>query len=506
MAKLYRNIFLTFSSLCIMVLIIHPTAGDTVKVHNVLTFGAKSDGLTDSTKQFFSAWSAACNEKSPVMIVVPKGRYLLHPITFHGGDCNNTYRITFYVSGTLVAPLNFRVLGKAPAWLDFRWASNTLSFTNSENIVLKGVTSLNSQLYHIVINGCKNVHIEGVKIRAPGNSPNTDGIHIQFSSPVTILNTAIKTGDDCISIGPGTKNLLIDHVACGPGHGISIGSLARDDDEEGVENVTVKTAVFAYSTNGLRIKSWAQPGNGFVRGIVFQDVLMRNVANPIIIDQNYCPYHKNCPDQESGVKVSDVKYRGIRGTSTTQVAIKLDCSASDPCTGITLENVNLTYHNQPAEAFCNNAVGKALGLNDQAQQLHSLISAKSDVTAPTSSHNSMWCHKPWSQATAFLKAWNAACATVGPPVIELVVFPLSVLSLMQKDQPGGPAKPMEGITLLNAYAGRAVDLSEDSRSAFPKCNNNAHVQNPMIMDRHYCPQQVSGIKISNVTYDGVQGT
>ena len=62
------------------------------------------------------------------------------------------------------------------------------------------------------------------------------------------------------------------------------------------------------------------------------------------------------------MKVSDVKYRGIRGTSTTQVAVKFDCSASDPCTGITLENVNLTYYNQAAEAFCSNAVGKALGL------------------------------------------------------------------------------------------------------------------------------------------------
>ena len=63
--------------------------------------------------------------------------------------------------------------------------------------------------------------------------------------------------------------------------------------------MTVKTAVFTHSTNGLRIKSWARPSNGFVRGIVFQDVLMRNVANPIIIDQNYCPHQKNCPDQVS---------------------------------------------------------------------------------------------------------------------------------------------------------------------------------------------------------------
>ena len=84
----------------------------------------------------------------------------------------------------------------------------------------KGISSLNSQLYHIVINNCKNVQVQAVKIRATGNSPNTDGIHVQFSSDVTILNTNIKTGDDCVSIGPGTKNLWIERIACGPSHGI----------------------------------------------------------------------------------------------------------------------------------------------------------------------------------------------------------------------------------------------------------------------------------------------
>jgi len=120
-------------------LIIQPAAGDNVKVYNVVTFGAKPDGLTDSTTQFFSAWSAACNEKSPVMIVVPKGRYLLQPITFHGGDCSNSKRITFYVSGTLVAPLDFHVLGKTTTWLDFQWASN-VSFIGGGTLDAKGST------------------------------------------------------------------------------------------------------------------------------------------------------------------------------------------------------------------------------------------------------------------------------------------------------------------------------------------------------------------------------
>lgn len=86
--------------------------------------------------------------------------------------------------------------------------------------MVSGLTSLNSQMFHIVINGCQNVKAQGLKISAAGNSPNTDGIHVALSSTVTILNSIIGTGDDCISIGPGTSNLWIENVACGPGHGI----------------------------------------------------------------------------------------------------------------------------------------------------------------------------------------------------------------------------------------------------------------------------------------------
>ncbi|KAL6272514.1 hypothetical protein ACE6H2_023206 [Prunus campanulata] len=62
-------------------------------------------------------------------------------------------------------------------------------------------------------------------------------------------------------------------------------SLAEDLEEEGVQNVTVKNAIFKGTQNGLRIKSWARPSNGFVQGVQFLDVVMFNVQNPIVMDQ-----------------------------------------------------------------------------------------------------------------------------------------------------------------------------------------------------------------------------
>lgn len=356
--------------------------------YNVVNLGAKGDGKTDSTKAFLHAWTAACASASPATIYVPPGRYFLRNAVFSG--CKN-HAITFRIDATLVAPADYRVIGNAGNWLAFEdvtgvsilggildgqgtglWAcknsgkscpsgATTLGFTNSNNILISGLTSLNSQMFHIVINGCQNVKLQGVRVSASGNSPNTDGIHVQLSSGVTILDTKIKTGDDCVSIGPGASNLWIENVACGPGHGISVGSLGKELKEAGVQNVTVKTVTFTGSQNGVRIKSWARASSGFARGILFQHILMVDVQNPILIDQNYCPDNKNCPGQVSGVKVSDVTYQDIHGTSATEVAVKFDCSSKNPCSGINLKDVKLTYKNKAAEASCANADGKASG-------------------------------------------------------------------------------------------------------------------------------------------------
>ena len=86
--------------------------------------------------------------------------------------------------------------------------------------MVSGLTSINSQMFHIVVNACNNVNMQGVRVIAARNSINTNGIHVQLSSNVTILNSNMQTGDDCISVGPGTINMWIENVACGPGHGI----------------------------------------------------------------------------------------------------------------------------------------------------------------------------------------------------------------------------------------------------------------------------------------------
>lgn len=130
-----------------------------------------------------------------------------------------------------------------------------------------------------------------------------------------------------------------------------------------VRNITVKAVTLSGTTNGLRIKSWAKPNSGLVDGVSFSDVVMRNVRNPIIVDQNYCPGNVTCPTEGSGIKITNVSYTDVEGTSATPVAVRFDCSPSRPCTGITMRNVRLSdgMQQRPAESLCRNAHGIAYG-------------------------------------------------------------------------------------------------------------------------------------------------
>ncbi|XP_020206214.1 polygalacturonase [Cajanus cajan] len=355
---------------------------------NVVNFGAKPDGNFDSTTPFLRAWSSACTSVEQSKIYVPKGSFLLKQVTF-GGPCKNN--IIFQIDGTIVAPSNYLSLGNSGYWILFSnldggisinggildgkgdgyWGcksggsscpngARSISFSWCNNVRVSGLTSLNSQAMHMSLNYCKDVLIQNVNIKAPSTSPNTDGINMQFSTRVNVSHSTIMTGDDCISISQGNTNVWIEHVACGPGHGISIGSLGNFVNEAGVQNVTVIHSVFSETQNGVRIKSWSKSSNGYVRDIVFKNLTMQNAYNPIIIDQTYCP-SGSCPHEGSSVKISRVSYEQIKGTSACPVAINFDCSQSKPCEGIKLQDINLNYYNRSAMSSCTNVGGFNIG-------------------------------------------------------------------------------------------------------------------------------------------------
>jgi len=141
------------------------------------------------------------------------------------------------------------------------------------------------------------VIVSNITISSPGNSPNTDGVHLQNSHDVEIHHSTIGCGDDCVSMRTGCSNIRVHDINCGPGHGISIGALGKDKTKACVSNVTVYDIAIQDALNGVRIKTW-QGGSGSLRDVYFPNIQVSNVEIPVVIDQFY--YENAQPNIDSG--------------------------------------------------------------------------------------------------------------------------------------------------------------------------------------------------------------
>ncbi|KAG8663627.1 polygalacturonase At1g48100 [Manihot esculenta] len=376
-----------------------PDDGHNYGVFDVRKFGAVGDGITDDTDAFKMAWETACQVDSAV-IHIPYGFKFMIQSTIFTGPCQAGLR--FQVDGTLMPPdgpdswpkknskrqwlVFYRITmmslvgggvidGRGQKWWDLpckphKGVNGTtlpgpcdspiaIRFFMSSNLTVQGLRIKNSPQFNFRFDNCKNVHIKSIHITAPALSPNTDGIHIENTNNVEIYDSVFSNGDDCISIGSGCYDVDIRNVTCGPSHGISIGSLGNHNSPACVSNITVRDSVIKVSDNGVRIKTW-QGGSGAVSGIIFSNIHMDNVRNPIIIDQFYC-LTKECSNQTSAVFVSDILYENIKGTyNIRSPPMHFACSDTVPCTNLTLSDVELlpAQGDLVLDPFCWNAYGK----------------------------------------------------------------------------------------------------------------------------------------------------
>ncbi|GAB2302976.1 hypothetical protein Dimus_036970 [Dionaea muscipula] len=84
-----------------------PSLSSTAAVadHNLVSYGGKPNGETDSSAAFLEAWNAACSSPARSTITVPAGRFFVNrPVLFSGGPYCKSKGITFRILGTLVAP------------------------------------------------------------------------------------------------------------------------------------------------------------------------------------------------------------------------------------------------------------------------------------------------------------------------------------------------------------------------------------------------------------------
>jgi len=89
-----------------------------------------------------------------------------------------------------------------------------MAFRECENVTVEGITIIGTPLWNLIIDRCKNVHINNVRLY--GHRENSDGIDIVSSQDILVENCFLRTGDDAICVKAmqpapvcGGRNILV---------------------------------------------------------------------------------------------------------------------------------------------------------------------------------------------------------------------------------------------------------------------------------------------------------
>ena len=172
---------------------------------------------------------------------------------------------------------------------------NFIQPCHSKNVLIEGVTIVNSPMWEINPVLCTNVTVRNVKVKSHG--PNNDGCDPDSSKDVLIENCVFDTGDDCIAIDSGRnrdgrrvgvpcENVIVRNCEMKDGHGgITIGSMVSG----GVRNVFAENCKLSSPNlnQALRFKSNAMRG-GTIENVFFRNIEIGQISDAILqVDLNY---------------------------------------------------------------------------------------------------------------------------------------------------------------------------------------------------------------------------
>jgi len=247
------------------------------------------------------------------------------------------------------------------------------------NLVLR----YSPQYYHFVANS-SNVVFDNINIAGGSKSANvaknTDGWDTYRSSYLTIQNSVINNGDDCVSFKPNSTDILVQNLMCTGSHGISVGSLGQYVGEyDIVENVYVFNTTLTNATDGARIKVWPNSptalsgdlqgggGDGRVNNITYDTMFVNNVDYAIEVDQCYGQSNLTaCLQYPSPLTITDVVIKNFKGTTSKKYSPEIAtfaCSSANVCNNISAEGIDVVSPSGADAAYCLNVEESTLDVN-----------------------------------------------------------------------------------------------------------------------------------------------
>lgn len=185
--------------------------------------------------------------------------------------------------------------GHGANWWNKQWPyarPYMICFERCTHVQLKGVRLINSPGWTVRPAYCEDVHIQGISIKNPLDSPNTDGINPDCSRNVRISDCIIDVGDDCIALKAGTEesgkpseceNIVVTNCNMLHGHG---GVVIGSEMSGGIRNLVVSNCVFQDTDRGIRLKTRRGRG-GVIENLSFQNIVMDRVVCPLTFNMQY---------------------------------------------------------------------------------------------------------------------------------------------------------------------------------------------------------------------------
>jgi hypothetical protein len=212
-----------------------------------------------------------------------------------------------------------------------------------KNVLVEGITIINSPFWTVNPEFCENVTVTGVTINNP-KSPNTDGINPESCKYVHISNCHISVGDDCITIKSGkdragrkmaapAENYTITNCTMLSGHG---GVVIGSEMSGGVKKITISNCVFDGTDRGIRIKT-ARGRGGIVEEIRVDNIIMKNIREQaIVLDMQYARTSPE-PVSERTPQFRNIHFSNI--TAQTNQAVFLNGLAEMPIEDISFNDI-----------------------------------------------------------------------------------------------------------------------------------------------------------------------
>ncbi|GAB3171389.1 exopolygalacturonase PelB [Telluribacter humicola] len=218
-----------------------------------------------------------------------------------------------------------------------------------ENVLIEGVTFINSPMWILNPVLCTNVTIEKVTVTSDG--PNNDGCDPESCKNVLIKDCYFNTGDDCIAIKSGrnadgrrlnvpSENIIVQNCTMASGHG---GVVIGSEISGGVRNVFAEDC----KKNSPELDRVLRIKTNTARGGIIENIYMRNIEVGQVKEQTIIAtmYYEDTGNHMPIIRNIDVRNMTVKKGGKTGVL--LEGYPESPIQNVRLTNVIIEGVEQP---------------------------------------------------------------------------------------------------------------------------------------------------------------